>query len=121
MTAHMLSRWTALPVLALALVGPDVPVARTAARACDGSAIVDVGGGHLLNATDEDNVIRLYANGVIARPISEFNLNAFLKPAVNKRGIPKEVDIEGVARIDSRLYLDRIARQRPERSPRGQS
>jgi hypothetical protein len=73
-------------------------------RACDGSAIAEVGGGYFLNASDEDNVIRLYRRGKAADPVQEFVLNDFLKPDRNKRGYFKEVDIESVARLGSHLF-----------------
>jgi hypothetical protein len=71
--------------------------------ACDGSAIAGNGGAHFWSASDEDNRIRLYRRGTAA-PVREFDLTAFLEPERNKRGQPKEVDIEAVARIGNRLY-----------------
>ncbi len=71
--------------------------------ACDGSAIAPAGEGHFWNASDDDNTIRLYAIGH-APPVREHDLTAFLTPELSKRGDPKEVDIEAVARIGTRLY-----------------
>ena len=54
----------------------------------DGSAVVNVGDGYFLNATDEDNVIRLYKRGVIdAR--AHFDAR-FSQTEKNKRDEPKE-------------------------------
>lgn len=73
-------------------------------KACDGSAVVSTGKGHFLNASDEDNVIRLYRLGK-GEPVQELGkLNGFLHPETKKNGEPKEVDIEAVARIGERLY-----------------
>jgi hypothetical protein len=72
-------------------------------EACDGSAVVSVGDGHFLNATDEDNVIRLYRLGQ-GRPVRSFDQNGFLRPEPKKKRGPKEVDIEAVARLGDRLY-----------------
>jgi hypothetical protein len=71
--------------------------------ACDGSAIVAAGGSHFWSASDEDNRIRLYRRGSPGL-VREFDLNGFLQPERNKRGLLKEVDLEGVARIGNRLY-----------------
>jgi hypothetical protein len=88
-----------------AVIAGTMPVeaVETFRRSCDGSAVVDVGEGHFLNATDEDNVIRLYKHGD-GKPVEEFALDEFLKTEVDKKGVPKEADIEGVARLGTRLY-----------------
>ena len=88
--------------ISLFAAGPAAP--ETYTRACDGSAIVSAGDHYLLNATDEDNVIRLYRRGSPSKLVREFDLNSFLAPELNKKGAPKESDIEAVARIGDRLY-----------------
>lgn len=82
---------------------PFAAAAEEVGRSCDGSAILNVGGGHFLNATDEDNVIRLYRLGSAATPVREFDMSSFLKVEKSKKG-PKEADLEGVARAGNRLY-----------------
>ena len=83
---------------------PFAAAAEEVGRGCDGSAILNVGGGHFLNATDEDNVIRLYRLGSAATPVREFDMSAFLAVEKTKKGVPKEADLEGVARAGNRLY-----------------
>ena len=68
--------------------------------ACDGSAIVNVGGGHFLNASDEDNILRLYSLEGPGAPKREFDEREVLK----MNGKNKEADIEAVAQVGSRLY-----------------
>ncbi|MBL8292149.1 MAG: DUF3616 domain-containing protein [Bryobacterales bacterium] len=99
----MHARWLrfVVPVM-LAAVGP-LP-AEEVGRACDGSAIFTVGGGYFLNATDEDNVIRLYRLGSATAPVREFDMSGFLAVEKTKKGVPKEADLEGVAKAGNRLY-----------------
>lgn len=100
-----MTRWyltAAVPVIILAL--PIPAHAERAMRACDGSAVVALQDGYFLSASDEDNVIRLYKQGATATLVSRFDLSTFLKPELNRRKRPKEVDIEGVARIGTTLY-----------------
>jgi hypothetical protein len=77
--------------------------AQTVGGACDGSAIISVGEGHFLNATDEDNIIRLYRLSSPAKPLRAFDLNALLKTE-RKKNVPKEADLEAVTRFGNRLY-----------------
>jgi hypothetical protein len=72
-------------------------------EACDGSAVVGVGDGYFLDATDEDNLIRLYRMGS-PEPVKSFALDDFLQTELNKRGRRKEADIEAVAKVGNRLY-----------------
>ena len=72
--------------------------------ACDGSAIASAGVGYFWNASDEDNILRLYRLGSAAKPVHEVNLNSFLRPELKKGGEPKEADIEAVAPMGKRLY-----------------
>lgn len=78
--------------------------AQTFPQACDGSAILSVGKGYFLNASDEDNIIRLYRISDPAKPLQKYDLNLFLKPEVTKKAVPKETDLEAVAQIGTRLY-----------------
>ena len=94
----------ARPALLLLSLLPSSLSAQTFTHACDGSAIAAAGGGYFFNATDEDNIIRLYSLAAPGKPVREFNLNAFLKPELNKKGEDKEVDFEGVTRLGDRLY-----------------
>lgn len=91
-------------VIPFMLALPVATPAEEVGRACDGSAILNVGGGYFLNATDEDNVIRLYRLGSAATPVREFDMSAFLAVEKTKKGVPKEADLEGVARAGNRLY-----------------
>lgn len=105
---NALRRWPSLCIPAAACVFHAATLAEASASyedACDGSAVVSVGGGHFLNATDEDNVIRLYRLGQ-GKPVGKGqDLNGFLKPEKKKKsGELKEVDIEAVARLGQRLY-----------------
>ena len=96
------SRLLALLTLAVFAFGADVGVKFT--NACDGSVLVDAGEGYILSASDEDNVIRLYNLADPGRPVSEIDLNSFLKPEQKKNGRPKEADLEAVVRVGNRLY-----------------
>ncbi|MEU8775288.1 hypothetical protein [Streptomyces sp. NPDC048606] len=63
----------------------------------DASAAVDVGGGHVLVADDESNVLRLYDRSRSGGPVRTWDLG----PAL---GLKKEVDIEGAARVGDTVY-----------------
>ncbi|MFH8892087.1 DUF3616 domain-containing protein [Streptomyces sp. NPDC017949] len=63
----------------------------------DASAAVDVGGGHVLVADDESNVIRLYDRSRSGGPVKTWDLG----PAL---GWKKEADIEGAARVGDTVY-----------------
>jgi hypothetical protein len=67
--------------------------------AVDGSAAVPVDATRFIAATDEDNVLRLYARTGGA-PLQSFDLNSFL--AVNPAS--PETDLEGAALIGTRAY-----------------
>jgi hypothetical protein len=82
----------------------DSAPAQVYTGACDGSALVPVKGKYFLNASDEDNVLRLYQLGTGGKPIATFDLGDFLKPEVNKRGRRKEVDLEAAAVVGDRVY-----------------
>ncbi|MFJ3301977.1 hypothetical protein ACIPSA_02420 [Streptomyces sp. NPDC086549] len=63
----------------------------------DASAAVDVGGGYVVVADDESNVLRLYDRGVSGAPVRTWDFSSQL-------GVSKEVDIEGGARVGDTIY-----------------
>jgi len=75
------------------------PVLMIFSGAVDASAAVPVDAMRFIAATDEDNVLRLYARTGGA-PLQSFDLNSFL--AVNPAS--PETDIEGAALIGNRAY-----------------
>jgi hypothetical protein len=66
----------------------------------DASAVEDLDGGYLAVAGDEDNVIHVYRHGLGSAPVFKLNLADFLR--VSRK--VKEADLEGAARIGSRIY-----------------
>ncbi|MCX5201981.1 DUF3616 domain-containing protein [Streptomyces sp. NBC_00237] len=110
---------TATAVLHYAASGPVQHAADTRyfTGACDASAAVDVGGGHLVLADDESNTLRLYARGVSGGPVRGWDFGERL-------GARREIDIEGVARAgdtDSVYWLGSMSnseegKPRPDRS-----
>lgn len=71
--------------------------------ACDGSAAVALDDNHFVAANDDENALRLYRIGV-GNSVAEIDLNPVLKPEKKNNGKPKEVDIEGAARVGERIY-----------------
>ncbi|MFD8287563.1 hypothetical protein ACFV2B_04950 [Streptomyces lavendulae] len=71
--------------------------ARYLSGASDSSAAVDVGGGYVLVADDESNVLRLYDRSRSAAPVRTWDFSSQL-------GVTKEVDIEGATRIGDTIY-----------------
>ncbi|WP_327351252.1 hypothetical protein [Streptomyces sp. NBC_01304] len=63
----------------------------------DASAAVDVGGGHVVVADDESNVLRLYDRSASGAPVKTWDFSSQL-------GVTKEVDIEGAARVGDTIY-----------------
>jgi hypothetical protein len=68
---------------------------------CDASAGVALSEKLFLAVNDEDNTLRIYRNDNSGPPVSEFNLNAFLEV----QGNSLEADLEGAARIGSRIFI----------------
>lgn len=66
---------------------------------CDPSAAVAISDTLFVAASDEDNVLRVYARGSSGAP-QRFDLNSFLKPDEDH----PEVDIEGGTRIGDRIF-----------------
>ncbi|MEV7526143.1 DUF3616 domain-containing protein [Streptomyces sp. NPDC091371] len=63
----------------------------------DASAAVDVGGGHVLVADDETNVLRLYDRSRSGAPVRTWDLGPTL-------GLKKEADIEAATRVGDTIY-----------------
>ncbi|MEQ1908959.1 MAG: DUF3616 domain-containing protein [Vicinamibacterales bacterium] len=79
------------------------PATTNLAGACDGSAIVAVGDGYVLDGSDEDNTIRLYGPAS-TKATRVWDLDAFLQTERNKRGFAKEADLEAGTRLGTRVY-----------------
>ncbi|MEU9142975.1 hypothetical protein [Streptomyces sp. NPDC048349] len=71
--------------------------ARYFTGSADASAVVDVGGGHVVVADDESNVLRLYDRSRSGAPVRTWDFGSRL-------GVAKEVDIEGATRIGDTVY-----------------
>ncbi|MFJ9820221.1 DUF3616 domain-containing protein [Streptomyces sp. NPDC101151] len=71
--------------------------ARYLTGASDASAAVDVGGGYVVVANDEDNTLRLYDGSASGAPVRTWALDSALDA-------DKEVDIEGGTRVGSTIY-----------------
>ncbi|MFI7387650.1 DUF3616 domain-containing protein [Streptomyces sp. NPDC049813] len=63
----------------------------------DASAAVDVGGGYVVVADDESNVLRLYNGAVSGAPVRTWDMSS-------KVGADKEIDIEGATRVGNLIY-----------------
>jgi hypothetical protein len=68
---------------------------------CDASAAIALNENLFAVASDEDNILRFYRTGQPGQPIQSYNLNTAL---AGRRKSP-EADIEGAARIGSRIYF----------------
>jgi hypothetical protein len=77
---------------------PDEPMIYTGM--CDASAAEAIGGEFFVVANDEDNVLRIYSTARPGPPVRSFDLSRFL--AVDRA--EPETDLEGAARIGSRIY-----------------
>lgn len=66
---------------------------------CDGSAAAPVNEALFANASDEENVLRLYPRGTGGAPVATLNLRGFLGPHGQA-----EADLEGAARLGDTLY-----------------
>lgn len=73
------------------------PATRYLTGSSDASAAVDAGGGHVLVADDESNVLRLYDRSRSGGPVKTWDLG----PAL---GWKKEADIEAAARVGDTVY-----------------
>ncbi|MCI3273949.1 DUF3616 domain-containing protein [Streptomyces sp. 7R015] len=71
--------------------------ARYLTGASDASAAVDVGGGYVVVANDEDNTLRLYNGAASGAPVRTWDLDSALNA-------DKEVDIEAGTLVGSTIY-----------------
>lgn len=71
--------------------------ARYLTGASDASAAVDVGGGYVVVANDEDNTLRLYNGAASGAPVKTWDLDSQLDA-------DKEVDIEAGTRVGNTIY-----------------
>lgn len=90
---------TATATLSYAASAPvgDAPATRYLTGSADASAAVDVGGGHVLVADDESDVLRLYDGSRSGAPVRSWDLGAAL-------GAEREADIEAAARVGDTVY-----------------
>ncbi|MFD4562724.1 hypothetical protein ACFWP5_51945 [Streptomyces sp. NPDC058469] len=63
----------------------------------DASAAVDVGGGYVVVADDESNVLRLYDRSASGAPVKTWDFSDDID-------VSKEIDIEGAARVGDTIY-----------------
>ncbi|GJF30034.1 hypothetical protein KNE206_27340 [Kitasatospora sp. NE20-6] len=71
--------------------------ARYLTGSSDASAAVDAGGGYIVVADDESNVLRLYDRNNSGAPVKTWDFTSSL-------GVSKEVDIEGATRVGNTIY-----------------
>lgn len=71
--------------------------ARYLTGASDASASVDVGGGYIVVANDEDNTLRLYDGSASGAPVKTWKYDGELNA-------DKEVDLEGGTRVGDTIY-----------------
>ncbi|WP_424214380.1 hypothetical protein ACN20G_21195 [Streptomyces sp. BI20] len=90
---------TAVKTLSYAASGAvaDAADTRYLTGASDSSAAVDVGGGYVIVADDESNVLRLYNGSVSGAPLRSWDFSSQL-------GVSKEVDIEGATLVGDTIY-----------------
>ncbi len=68
--------------------------------ACDASAVEALDGEHMVVASDEDNVLRIYRRSLGGPAVWEVDLTAFLRVD----GQEPESDLEAAARMGDRIY-----------------
>ncbi|MEV0096198.1 hypothetical protein [Streptomyces sp. NPDC050738] len=73
------------------------PQTRYFTGSSDASAAVDAGGGYVIVADDESNVLRLYSRSVSGAPVKTWDVGDAL-------GADKEIDIEGATRVGNTIY-----------------
>jgi hypothetical protein len=101
---HIVTRLRAVMETIAALVFPSAAAQQNVdvveyPEMCDPSAAVALGDALFIVASDEDNVLRVYAREAVGAPI-EFDLNSFL----GSDGDHTKTDIEGGARIGDRIF-----------------
>ncbi|SFD83085.1 lamin tail domain-containing protein [Spirosoma endophyticum] len=70
----------------------------------DASTAVDAGGGYMLVADDENQVLRLYNRTNSGLPVNGFDYTSSLGLTDISGGVPREVDIESSVRVGDRIY-----------------
>lgn len=68
---------------------------------CDASAAIALSGGLFVVANDEDNILRFYRANQPGKPVQTFNLN----PLLSGKAKSPEADLEGAARLGSRVFF----------------
>lgn len=68
---------------------------------CDASAAIALSGGLFVVADDEDNVLRFYRTSQPGKPVQIFNLS----PLLSGKDKSPEADLEGAARLGSRVFF----------------
>ncbi|WP_371503393.1 DUF3616 domain-containing protein [Kitasatospora sp. NBC_00374] len=71
--------------------------ARYLTGSSDASAAVDAGGGYIVVADDESNVLRLYDRSASGAPVRTWDFSSAL-------GVSKEIDIEAASRVGNTIY-----------------
>ncbi|WP_199520318.1 DUF3616 domain-containing protein [Kitasatospora sp. MBT63] len=71
--------------------------ARYLTGSSDASAAVDAGGGYIVVADDESNVLRLYDRNASGAPVRTWDFSSSL-------GVSKEIDIEAATRVGNTIY-----------------
>ncbi|MER8182842.1 DUF3616 domain-containing protein [Kitasatospora sp. NPDC094015] len=71
--------------------------ARYLTGSSDASAAVDAGGGYIVVADDESNVLRLYDRSRSGAPVRTWDFSSSL-------GVSKEIDIEAASRVGNTIY-----------------
>jgi hypothetical protein len=104
-TIQTMNAITSMLAMSLAIAGSatgfaQAPMPERFSGLSDASAVEDLDGGFLAVAGDEDNVIHVYRHGLGSAPVFKLDLADFLR--VNRK--VKETDLEGAARIGSRIY-----------------
>ena len=93
---------------------PTSPSGRYLYESSDLSSAVDVGDGHAIAVSSEDNVVRLYKKDESGRPVKTFD---FTDPTT---GIgSSNADLESMARVNDTLYV--LGSQRQQQQRRGQA
>ena len=70
----------------------------------DASTAVDAGGGYMLVADDENQVLRLYSRTNSGLPVNGFDYTSSLALTDISGSVPREVDIESSVRVGDRIY-----------------
>lgn len=91
----------ALASICLVARAEDASATFTVCRGmCDASAVIMADPAHFLVADDEDNILRLYSRTQDGAPLESMDLSSFLR--VDPQS--PEVDVEGAAPLDGRVY-----------------